>query len=1120
MPGRVLTEQEAFGPQDTGRVLTEQEAFGGIRAAELMGQSWVGDDIADGRVSIENYMQRASERIQEYQEVRDRAGQDRLTANEQVAIVDAFRQLAGLQPEGFYLTAEGAAIPRDRFAEIRRKRMEDDDWGNFKANLSSTTLQMANSIRGSQAKILDALGITEDAVDAAARDSAEIQRILQPRGGKSGFAGQAVGNVMNLFLAGSAAAPAMFAVSTAGSTFLDVHNRRLAGEEISPAAEWTAAMSNAAIEYTLEHFGQKIAQRAGMRLFDKVGVIRKAVAQNGARGGIKTIAKALVSQVFTGTGAALEGAAEEGITEIMQNTVNRLLIDEKQGIFENVGTAALQGAVMPLLAAGPMAVVTHGKPRPPNIYDYGKTAVADRNIQQGMESKDLAIKGDKSIADLKTALYAEQSLPENLQIDSPAETDIPDLEHGLGKVSAWLTDKWIGSRQVAETWADNGARIKRKHLKTLLREGETVTQLNDAMQIYVDMKRSPEAYQNLEGISPEQRALVERAQNLSPQQMAFIDQGITENAALGIEALDAEVIANYNENYSAIIWGRDKPGARKAKFTIATARARQRTLPSIIEGWRQGLNLEVPGFIESQMVARQQIAQVIHDKNLVNLGLKSKLFSKKRDETHTHKIEHPNFKKWLASGKFTDGGKVFSPNLFLNDDGMLFERTQLYTDKKTAKFLNRALGVSKLMGVPGVGTITNYNQIMKHMILTATLFHHQAYMRSFMLASRGWDVVEGYGMGQWHRENWTPITQDFVREGLTLGKYMDFDQAVMRESTAVGKIIDKIPMASEARTLLRRLSHENAKFLFENLGPNLKLSAAIIEYNQQMKSQAQKIMDGKITRQEILRNISNSLNDDFGGLNLQRIGRDPTLQHIFRFFTLASDWTESNVRMAAKALKRGNEGKVYRDMWGRVLAKGLGAAIITNMMMAGLEEDEDPDAFINRYKRQWENGNLRWLDVDITPIAGMFGAEKGKRKYFHLLGHFRDPVKFARDAPFFVKTGRAKGSVVTRMLLEAATGTNWRGQEFTSLGGLMRSGETVTQRPFGGGPIGPSQVPSYILKQTEQTTPIQVQAAIQRLRGEIDTFDMLSKLVGIRTATTYPKRGERRKRKPRTRRKR
>ena len=190
------------------------------------------------------------------------------------------------------------------------------------------------------------------------------------------------------------------------------------------------------------------------------------------------------------------------------------------------------------------------------------------------------------------------------------------------------------------------------------------------------------------------------------------------------------------------------------------------------------------------------------------------------------------------------------------------------------------------------------------------------------------------------------------------------------------------------------------------------------------------------------------------------------------------------------------------------------------MIMAGLEEEDDPNAFINRYKRQWENGNLRWMDVDVTPIAGMFGAEKGKRKYFHWLGHFRDPVKFAADAPFFVKSGRAKGSVVTRMLLEAASGTNWRGQEFTSLGELMRSGETVSRQPFGGGPIGPSQVPSYIIKQTEQTTPIQVQAAFQRLRGEIDSFDMLSKLVGIRTATTYPKRGKQRRRKPRTRRKR
>ena len=48
--------------------------------------------------------------------------------------------------------------------------------------------------------------------------------------------------------------------------------------------------------------------------------------------------------------------------------------------------------------------------------------------------------------------------------------------------------------------------------------------------------------------------------------------------------------------------------------------------------------------------------------------------------------------------------------------------------------------------------------------------------------------------------------------------------------------------------------------------------------------------------------MANLINDDFGGLHLQRMGRNPTWQHILRLFLLAPDWTESNVRTMVKAI--------------------------------------------------------------------------------------------------------------------------------------------------------------------------------------------------------------------------
>ena len=138
-----LSEQQTR--KRTGFTLSELQS---MTTAGDMGKTWVREDINNRDVDISNYMQRASNRIQSYQQARSDIGEDRLTANEQVAIVDAYRQIAGLQPEGYYMTKEGAAVPRDRFAEIRRKRTEDDAWENFKSNMSHTVLQNLAGIRG------------------------------------------------------------------------------------------------------------------------------------------------------------------------------------------------------------------------------------------------------------------------------------------------------------------------------------------------------------------------------------------------------------------------------------------------------------------------------------------------------------------------------------------------------------------------------------------------------------------------------------------------------------------------------------------------------------------------------------------------------------------------------------------------------------------------------------------------------------------------------------------------------------------------------------------------------------------------------------------------------------
>lgn len=1218
------SDDELYSPNEIAQMGTLDEDLvsfseltGSIPSAGKMGKDWANMDLNGGLVTKDNYMERAAERVQEYQQERMRQQSTRLTANEQVAIVDAYRQMAGIQPEGYYRTATGAAVPKNLFQEIRRKRVEDSNWENFKANLSSTALQNLAAIRAAQAKITDALGITDDALSEAARDSEEVNAILQPGGGKAGFAGRAVGNMMNLFLgrAGGLAphvgAPAMFAYATAGYTFIDVNRRREAGQKISPTTEWTSAIANATIEYAMETFGQAVASRAGSVLAGRVSTLRRAITHNGLRGGIRAAAGALTQFAVQGVGLAAEGAAEEAITEILQNTVRRVGYAPEQKTMENVWEAALQGALMPIMAAPGMAAIQTGRPGGRFRQDIpqlepGEAVQQPREVFRAiaesrlMDAQPLAklvqaeqmIEAKRSfpnmtkaeLADLAAAqlgqdpstlkqyskgaliravteqyeqsptgfldraIQAEAALPEALQVRLPAETDIPAVQTSSKISQNDLFNKWIGDRQLADKAAVLAARRHQVELKGLTRDGEQATQIDNAIAVYIDMQEYGDQYtvENIEKLTPKQQDLIVMAQTLSPEQRTFARTIIAENKALGIEAMEAGIIKSFKENYSAKIFKTGR-GKAKAKFTIATARARQRTLPSLIAGWARGLELAAPGAIEAQMLARQQIAQVIHDRNFVTAGLKSGLFSTKRDGEHTHRVEHPNFAKWIWAGQVgtevpigkpggkptqtkkvaklpeakaeeegvaTKPAKIYGPDVFVDAEGIVRRRAKMWASKQGARHLNNALGSSALYSIPGVGTITKFNSAVKHMILTASFFHHFAYLRSYMLASRGVNPVTAYRKGREAVDNFIPELQEIVHEGLTFGEIQDFTPAIEEEITAIGKVIDKVPIASEIRSVLKQLSRWNTNLLFGKMGPYLKVQAALLEYRAKLKHHDADIKAGKITREQVARDVSNLMNDDFGGLNLQRMGRNPTQQHIFRLLALAPDWTESNIRTMAKAFKLGHEGQVYRAMWGRVLLKGLGATVLFNLLMATQDDEKD---FWERYKFAWEKGNFRWLDVDITPLARKLGGQKGSRKYFSILGHFKDPLKFIR---YTGRSAKNKSSVLGRMIIEGGTGTDWRGREFTTFGELMRTGDAVQSVPYGGGPVDYQQFPSYMIKQAEKSTPIQAQAALQLMRGEIDMFDWITRSTGLNTTFTFPKKRKGRKRPTRKRRRR
>ena len=330
-------------------------------------------------------------------------------------------------------------------------------------------------------------------------------------------------------------------------------------------------------------------------------------------------------------------------------------------------------------------------------------------------------------------------------------------------------------------------------------------------------------------------------------------------------------------------------------------------------------------------------------------------------------------------------------------------------------------------------------------------------------------------------------------------------------------------MVASVKKQLLRLRDQQTQFLFGVLGPHLKVGTAILEYRHLLKKHRRAIEAGEMTQRDVAKIAAEIANADFGGLHLQRLGRRPTIQHLMRLALLAPDWTESNVRTKVHAIAGGSKArrKAFRTFWTRTGIRALGSIIVLQMMLAGLDDKD----FLWRLQRAWKEGKLRWLDLDITPLYRALGGTDEKRKYFSLLGHFRDPLKFiVRPGP----SAKHKSSVLGRFDLDFATGTDWLGRPFTTLSELLgiddkgvykthRDGEWDVGDPKGGKLKGRlvrksgrmhvveyEQLPSYVLYEARSSMPIPVQAALSALAGEIDGFDAVLRSAGAHEFTTYP----------------
>jgi hypothetical protein len=386
----------------------------------------------------------------------------------------------------------------------------------------------------------------------------------------------------------------------------------------------------------------------------------------------------------------------------------------------------------------------------------------------------------------------------------------------------------------------------------------------------------------------------------------------------------------------------------------------------------------------------------------------------------------------------------------------------------------------KFWDIPVVKGIRRINAMLKSTLLSVSMFHHMAGIRSYVFGVKGigWQrlrPIKAYreglkkidqqtGFNDPNYKHLGPIVDLLAREGLTLGRTQDWDGDMLMDSF-VEEFLKKSSKPGASMALkgwqgARRWKRQWTNGLFGRLFAGLKAQSAAVELTHKMnkfhKKHGRGMTDAEVKVEAI--QTARLINADFGGLHLSRMGRSPDAQKVLQMFLLAPDWTESNWRTVTGMVPGMNKaitklvgdnppppgmGSVYRKFWGGIAIRGVLSTLAAQWAVLALFGDDDDRA---EYLKQLQQAVLsreefakgNWLKVDMTPAFRKLNLEPkgGKRVAFNMVGHFKDILKVMTP----VTLAKHKLSPVSRLAESTLTRTDWKGDRFKTIGELWEDG--------------------------------------------------------------------------------
>lgn len=648
----------------------------------------------------------------------------------------------------------------------------------------------------------------------------------------------------------------------------------------------------------------------------------------------------------------------------------------------------------------------------------------------------------------------------------------------------------------------------------------------EQVETFINYKKAKYWYEKAMAITDEQKVIAEKVEKRMSEMLAD---------ARSNNVVDWEV-----ENYVPHYWKQtvDETKPRRYKhsspsFSPFTTHNIKRKNETYFDGLRKNLDFMYRDPLGDLFAYERDMQASMAAKDMIEAGMMIRdingnpFFSRKKLENYAE-IKHDAFvvdtpvpdmphHTSYANDSFHWRKVGDGPN-----DKMLFMEDKLYAPAEVAKWIDNAFGESILDNTDLGRGITVFNAARKSVRLLMSLFHAMSYSwqwyagvqgNKFKREAGGLNPIKAYRYGLRSLALRDEDVQLLTESGLTY----DMNNDYVLDSNAK-KFIGNLKGPFKIVQPLLRVTDAYNNWLFNRFGSGLKISAALVELNHLREKY------GWMDQDELARAAAQHVNNDFGGLDLRRMGRNQTVQNIFKLLIMAPDWNESNIRTmtslagrfdplgqgANKAISGRNPlvKELAKRMWFGGAMKLVALNLVSNFLMSvvesGFDEWEDVlDNMVDNYEVAWRSGNLNWMKTDITPIYEALGINRQdeKRRYYNFGRHWGDFLKWTTDLP---GTAWAKKSFLVSDIMTLSTGAVFGAMELTTISDMIsaiNSGDTAgIYMKWGGARDAESKwelFPSFVIYSIMNMAPAQAEHILDFAMGRQEWLDLILNVSGL-----------------------